>query len=105
MCGADDYLQVDHIRPCRAGGKAWPWNLQTLCATCNRIKGDSWFEGGGTYYRQYEASLREYFTVLRAFLDAEEKAALREEVMEWRELHGYSSAVVPRTELEPEDYE
>lgn len=105
MCGSDELLQVDHIRPCRAGGKPWPWNLQTLCADCNRIKGDGWFEGGGTYYKQYEFMLREYFTTLRPYLSPDERVELRVEVSAWRDRNGYSNEPVHRTTLEPEDYE
>lgn len=105
QCGADDWLQVDHVRPCRAGGRAWPWNLQTLCAACNRAKGDTWFEGGGNAYRQYEFLLRAYWTELRAYLTPDEREALRVEVAIWRTRNGYSNEPVHRTELEPEDYQ
>lgn len=39
-CGViEGSMQVDHIEPCAKGGLAVPWNLQVLCAGCNRDKG------------------------------------------------------------------
>ena len=35
-CGRAGRLEVDHIRPLRAGGDPWdPGNLQTLCRSCH----------------------------------------------------------------------
>ena len=41
QCGSEDGLQFDHIIPvAKDGGNAID-NIQTLCADCNRQKGDS----------------------------------------------------------------
>jgi 5-methylcytosine-specific restriction endonuclease McrA len=41
-CGSGVDLQIDHIVPRLLGGSASdPGNWQTLCGTCNRIKGTS----------------------------------------------------------------
>lgn len=42
-CGRNlpmDIMQVDHIRPKSKGGSDKPSNLQLLCPTCNRKKGN-----------------------------------------------------------------
>jgi 5-methylcytosine-specific restriction endonuclease McrA len=80
-CGSREDLQVDHVKPCSAGGNARPWNLQTLCGECNREKGNTW---PGPYEQTRGVLLRAYFTHLRSWLDDEERAALRAEVEEWR---------------------
>lgn len=41
-CGTAEQLQVDHIRPCKKGGGAQTWNLQTLCRPCCFEKKDRW---------------------------------------------------------------
>lgn len=38
-CGAIEDLSVDHIIPQSAGGPDEFSNYQTLCMTCNRVKG------------------------------------------------------------------
>ncbi len=38
-CESKDYLQIDHIRPVRFGGKPERSNLQVLCSAHNRLKG------------------------------------------------------------------
>ena len=38
--GGGEALHVDHIVPKSLGGMALLWNLQTLCARCNRLKSD-----------------------------------------------------------------
>lgn len=43
LCGAIEKLTVDHIRPVSEEGTNEIWNLQCLCAPCNRKKGpQSW---------------------------------------------------------------
>lgn len=39
-CGAEQDLVVDHIVAVAPGGSSRLWNLQTLCAHCNCVKGD-----------------------------------------------------------------
>jgi len=38
-CGAERYLEIDHIIPLSKGGKTNLNNLQTLCMKCNKGKG------------------------------------------------------------------
>ncbi len=40
-CGSAFDIQYDHVIPFNAGGAATPENLQVLCASCNKRKGDS----------------------------------------------------------------
>lgn len=40
-CGAEEDLQFDHVIPVARGGGNAPENIQVLCGTCNRAKGDS----------------------------------------------------------------
>lgn len=39
-CGRKDKLTIDHILPISKGGDNSPENLQTLCESCNSLKGD-----------------------------------------------------------------
>lgn len=39
LCGGNENLSVDHIRPVKKGGSNEPENLQTLCVPCNSSKG------------------------------------------------------------------
>lgn len=44
MCGVDAMetgaeLQVGHIKPVELGGSSDPWNLETVCSDCSRLKG------------------------------------------------------------------
>ncbi len=41
-CGGTIDLTIDHIHPVVWGGTNDPSNLQTLCRSCNSVKGDSW---------------------------------------------------------------
>ncbi len=47
-CGGNEKLELDHIIPRFAGGKATRENAQTLCRTCNRKK--FWNEDYPMYY-------------------------------------------------------
>ena len=40
-CGSDHRLEYDHIIPIAQGGSNTERNIQLLCETCNRAKGDS----------------------------------------------------------------
>jgi len=40
-CGAEDDLQFDHVIPVARGGGNTEANVQILCGTCNRRKGDA----------------------------------------------------------------
>ena len=45
ICGANGYfdsLEIDHVKPIAKGGKSTFDNLQTLCRTCNKNKGDNY---------------------------------------------------------------
>lgn len=39
-CGAIENLEADHIWPRSMGGPFELWNMQVLCAPCNRRKGN-----------------------------------------------------------------
>jgi superfamily II DNA or RNA helicase len=43
-CGATRYLQIDHIRSRIEGGSHDIDNLQTLCKTCNQLKGEDYLD-------------------------------------------------------------
>lgn len=52
-CGATTDLTIDHILPQSAGGDAAFRNLQPLCGTCNRAKGDGLPEDVVVYSDMY----------------------------------------------------
>jgi hypothetical protein len=54
-CGTNQDLTIDHIFPKSRGGSDKTHNLQTLCAKCNREKGDSLPEDWETYIELMEA--------------------------------------------------
>lgn len=85
-CDADDKpLQIDHVKPCAAGGTPDPWNLQALCADCNRNKGRTWYETG--FHAQRSAALVEaYATYLYPYLSPDERERLHLEVDQMLEL-------------------
>lgn len=39
-CGSEHDLTVDHVFPLSHGGKNVLKNMQTLCLTCNQLKGE-----------------------------------------------------------------
>lgn len=47
-CGATEDLEVDHIKPVSLGGGNERENLQCLCFSCNRTKGNKWIETNGS---------------------------------------------------------
>lgn len=80
-CGdAEGPFQVDHIRPCAHGGKADQWNLQTLCASCNREKGRDFTDRDE---RQLHDSMEAYFSYLYEYLASDEQDRLRSEMKQW----------------------
>ncbi|MEV5913359.1 HNH endonuclease [Streptomyces chartreusis] len=38
LCGAKEFLEVDHVLPIAQGGTWTLDNAQTLCRTCHRVK-------------------------------------------------------------------
>lgn len=44
MCGVEEDLCMDHVRPLSKGGEHSAENLQVLCRGCNSIKGDEEFD-------------------------------------------------------------
>lgn len=83
-CGDDLDLEVDHIKPCASGGKADPWNLQTLCAECNWLKGSTWWESDTcAYYRDRQEVVHAYYTYLWQYLSPDDQERLHKEVTDW----------------------
>jgi 5-methylcytosine-specific restriction endonuclease McrA len=70
-------MQVDHLKPCAAGGDARPWNLVAMCGPCNRAKRDMW-EPGNHWDRIRERLLHDYFLTLHVHLEPEDRVALHE---------------------------
>lgn len=80
-CGdTDGPFQVDLIRPCAHGGKADQWNLQTLCASCNRAKGRDFTDRDE---RQLHSQMETYFGPLYEHLSSNEQDRLRSEMKQW----------------------
>lgn len=78
-------MQVDHVKPCARGGTADPWNLQVLCADCNRWKGSTWYTGS----RHDEARIhlmRLYFVFGWSTLTDEQRDQLNEQSDEYGSL-------------------
>jgi 5-methylcytosine-specific restriction endonuclease McrA len=74
-CGSRDIPQVDHIKPCAKGGRAMPWNLQTLCRICNLDKGRYW-QPGSRWDDTRVALMHTYFTFGWSLLDGAQQAQL-----------------------------
>jgi 5-methylcytosine-specific restriction endonuclease McrA len=87
-CGTHSDLQIDHVRPCALGGRARPWNLQALCAPCNRDKAATF---SFRDQRRYDELLAMYFWDLRGFLTDEERVALSLAVDRYRVRCGFRS--------------
>ena len=76
-------MQVDHIVPCAKGGTADEWNLQLLCALCNRRKAASWWVG--CPYEETRTHLaRLYFLIGPTYFTPEAAELFRAEVEGWR---------------------
>jgi 5-methylcytosine-specific restriction endonuclease McrA len=76
-------MQVDHLKPCRAGGDAYPWNLVAMCGPCNRAKGDVW-EPDGRWDQVRARLLHDYFLTLHVHLEPDQRVALREAIEVYR---------------------
>lgn len=79
MCGVDAMetgaeLQVSHIKPCELGGTSDPWNLETLCGTCQAIRGSKNYEKLDE--REFWRMVREYAGPLFEYLAIDERARL-----------------------------
>lgn len=76
MCGDDeaDVLQVDHVQPCKAGGGANPWNLESLCVPCVLTR---WGQYGLHDEMEQWYLIEAYATYLSEFLSAEERYLLQ----------------------------
>ena len=80
IAAADDgiipaVLHVDHIRPCRRGGTADPWNLQALCGVCNIAKGADWAPGS-RHDKARRLVMAAYLTYLWQFLTEDQREDL-----------------------------
>lgn len=78
-CGLrDTFMQVDHIKPCKRGGRADPWNLQILCIKCNQEKGGQWKLI--SHYGEARIELMHiYFTTMWSYLTDEQKNQLKDD--------------------------
>lgn len=87
-CGVrDEYLQIDHIKPCALGGEADLWNGQVLCGTCNLEKAHNWRK---TKWPEARIRLMHlYLTFGWPFLSYEERELLVAEASNRREVIGY----------------
>jgi hypothetical protein len=92
ICATAPATQVDHLRPCNSGGNARPWNLQAVCGPCNRAKGSTWWQGC-RWDEVRRSQMADYLLGLRCFLNDEERAALRDEVNQWRQQNGFKQTV------------
>lgn len=88
-CGTrDEYLQVDHIKPCALGGEADLWNGQVLCAKCNHEKASDWW---ATKWPERRIELMHfYLTFGWPWLSYRERETLVDEALSKREVIGYS---------------
>jgi 5-methylcytosine-specific restriction endonuclease McrA len=79
-CGdTEGVLHIDHVKPCAEGGTADVWNLQVLCAECNREKGRTWYIGSRHNQRRNEL-IYAYWTYLWPYLTPTEKNRLQSEL-------------------------
>lgn len=76
-------MQVDHIVPCAKGGTADEWNLQLLCAMCNRRKADAWWVGC-PYETVRTRLVRLYFLIAPGYFNPETAARFHTDVEAWR---------------------
>jgi transposase len=82
-CGATNCLEIDHIIPRSKGGLTEEFNLQTLCADCNRGKGDSMPESINRLVMNYK----------QAHLDSSEIVnATGMTLEEWAKKHGLAKS-------------
>lgn len=105
-CGTrDEYLQIDHIKPCAIGGEPDLWNGQVLCAGCNLRKASNWWN---TQWPEKRIELMHfYLTFGWPWLDYVEQETLVAEASNRREVFGYQkmSGIVESSWLESESAE
>lgn len=87
-CGTrDEYLQIDHVKPCALGGEADLWNGQVLCGACNLRKAGNWWN---TEWPEKRIRLMHmYLTFGWPFLGYEERELLVTEALGRRSVVGY----------------
>lgn len=92
------FLNVDHIKPCASGGTPDPWNLQTLCAGCNRTKGATWW--AGCHHDKIRQQVMEaYYTYLWIYLTPDEQARLDAEMRDLMQIDQPGEILIHRGPL------